>query len=189
MTTIPANPNAFTLFPASPVNHVINFAKLPNLSFVVQEVSLPGISATPARVQTPGLVSRHIPDRLTYEALNVTFLIDEEFRTHKELYSWLSGVTGGEDRSVLTAKFVNDQYQYEWPNSRPADALNRLGSTEAGLTIVGVDRKPKFRFAFHNLYITQLGPVQFSTTVADTNIPMTTTASFEFDYFSIVQMS
>lgn len=170
------------------MNHVMTFARLPHLSFLLQEVTLPGIMCTPARMAAPGLAVHHTGDRLNYESLVVTFMIDEQFTAHREMHSWLNGMTGGHDRSELTAQFMEDHYEFAWPVSRVNEQFNALTSTEAGLTIVGVDRKPLLRFLFHNLYITQLGTVRFSTTTTDTNIPLISTATFEYDYFSIVTM-
>lgn len=185
---LPSSVNTFNLFPASPMNHVMSFSRLPYLSFLLQEVTLPGIMSSPARMQAPGLIVRHAPDKIQYESLVVTFMIDEHFTAHREMHSWLSGMTGGEDRSVLTAKFMEDHYEFAWPTARKNEQFNALTSTEAGLTIVGVDRKPILRFLFHNLYITQLGTVRFSTTTTDTNIPLISTATFEYDYYTMVDV-
>lgn len=186
--TLPSSINTFNLFPASSTNHVMTFTRMPYLSFLVQEVTLPGVTATPSKFAAPGMMVHHASDKIQYEPLSVTFIIDEHMNVHRELHAWLNGMSGGEDRSVLTAKFVSDHYEFDWPTIKPNEKFNAMTSTEAGLTILGVDRQPKFRFVFHNLYITNLGAVQFSTITPDTNVPMTATALFEYDYYSIVDI-
>lgn len=176
------------LFPASPVNHVIRFSRLPNLTYVVQEVALPGVSATPARNVVPGLTVRYAPDRLTYEPLNVTFMVDEEFRTHRELHRWLTGVTGGEDRTKLVAKFLDEESDYIWEDNREQTRFAAASATTAGLTIVNATKTPILRILFYNVHLTNIGPVQFSVTTTDTLTPMTSTATFEYDFYSIVEL-
>ena len=187
MSTAPAT-DVFNLFPASPTNHVMQFARLPQLTYVLQEVQLPGVSAQLARLNGPGLVLRQMPDHLSYEPLTVTFMIDEEFRAHRELHSWLIGITGAEDRSYRTAEFIANQNQYLWKETTPSKRLTTAAETTAGLTIVNGGKTPVLRVVFHNLYITGLGPVQFNTTATDTLTPLTSTATFEYDYFSIVKL-
>lgn len=188
-TTSTALPvDTFNLFPAAPQNHVFHLARLPQLSFVVQEVNLPGIMATPARMMVPGLAVRHAADRLTYDPLTVTFLVDEEFRAHRELHRWLVGITGGEDRTTLVQQFINDQATYLWPETTDQHTYGRATSTTAGLTIVNGAKIPILRVMFHNVHLTQIGSVQFSTTTPDTITPLTSTATFEYDFFSIVDV-
>lgn len=184
LPTIPAD--TLNLFPASPVNHVMQFERLPNLSFVIQEVSLPGVSANPAKVMAPGLAINHPPDRLTYDALTVTFMVDEEFRAHREMHRWLNGVTGQEDRSVLVAQFLQEEQSYFWQEAKPINQFGRAASTNAGLTIVNGSKVPILRFFFHNVHPMSISEVRFATTVTDTITPLTCTATFAYDFYSIV---
>lgn len=188
MSNISLPADTYNLFPANPANHVIRFARMPHLSFVVQEVSLPSISATIPRVQTAGIFSRFAPERLNFDPLTVTFMVDEEFRAHRELYQWLWGMTGGDDRSHVTQEFVNDQAQYIWPDNKNAQtALGFASQTYAGLTIVNPAKIPIIRVLFYNMYITTLGQVQFATT-ADPIQPITASATFEYDFYTIVEI-
>lgn len=189
MSTLSLSADTFNLFPAAPASHIINFARMPFTSFVVQEVNLPGVSATIARVGAPGLAVRHAADRLVYEPLTISFLVDEEFRTHRELHSWLIGMTGGEDRSRLTAQFINDQADFFWndPGLTQTERLARASSTTAGLTILNEAKIPLLRVLFHNVFITSLGGVQFSVIADPINI-LTSTATFEYDYYTIVEI-
>lgn len=180
--------DSFNLFPANPASHIIRFERMPETSFVVQEVNLPGVSANPAKINAPGLVVRHGPDRLNYEPLTVSFVVDEEFRTHRELHRWLVGMTGGEDRTLLTHEFLQTHRDYIWPdNSSVSQRFSQLQSTTAGLTIVNEAKIPLLRVVFYNLYVTSLGPVQFSITQDPINV-MSSTATFEYDFYSIVEI-
>lgn len=189
MSNLSLSSDTFNLFPAAPASFLLRFERMPYLSFVVQEVALPGISAVAPQVALPGVNVRYQPDRLTYEPLQVTFLVDEEFRVHRELHQWLAGMTGRDDRSTLTAAFVNDQAEFVW-GTGPATSGKRLAETSrttAGLTIVNESKIPILRVLFYNLYPTAVGPVQFSVTV-DPLTTLTSTATFEYDFYSIVEI-
>lgn len=187
MSNLSLPTDTFNLFPADATSHVIQFARMPMTSYVVQEVNLPSVTGRTSITGSPGLNIHHLPDRLTYDSLQVTFLIDEEFKAWRELYSWLLGTSGGYDRSVLTAEFIDEHLnfiQMEKASSR----LDRAGRTTAGLTIVNGAKIPILRFIFHNVYISSLGQVQFSTTTTDTLTPLTCSATFDYDYYSLVEI-
>lgn len=189
MSNISLPADTYNLFPASPANHVMRFARLPHLSFVIQEVALPTVSATIPRIES-NFTSRFSPTRLNFDNLSVTFLVDEEFRAHRELFSWLWGVTGGDDRSTVTQQFLSDQQsKYTWPAVRGnrSEILESTSRTYAGLTIVNAAKIPILRILFYNVFISSLGGVQFSTT-ADTLTPLTATATFEYEFYTIYEI-
>jgi len=188
MSNLSLPADTYNLFPANPQNHMIRFARMPNLSFMIQEVNLPTITANIPRVQTAGIFSKFAPERLNFDPLNVTFIVDEEFRVHRELYKWLWGMTGGADRSEVVAEFLADQANYIWPdNKNDETALGLASQTYAGLTIVNPAKIPILRVLFYNAYITSLGQVQFATNV-DPGQVMTSTATFEYDFYTIVEI-
>lgn len=188
MSNISLPADTYNLFPANPANHVIRFARMPHLSFMIQEVNLPTITAAVPQVQTATRYSKFVPDRLNFDPLTVTFLVDEEYRVHRELYRWMWGMTGGTDRSTVVAEFVGEEATYIWPGtSKPRDALNVLSSTYAGLTIVNPAKIPILRILFYNLFITSLGGVQLTTT-GNPEQPITATATFEYEFYTMVEI-
>ena len=187
MSNISLSSATFNLFEAAPANHIMRFERMPYTSFMVQEVNLPGITTTAAQVGLPGLTVKHAPDRLNYEQLQVTFLVDEEFTVHRELHRWMVGMTGREDRSTLTAQFVRDQADYAWGETGPSRALATTSRTTAGLTIVNGARNPILRVLFFNVYPVALGPVAFSVT-ADPTTVLQSTATFEYDFYTLVEI-
>lgn len=179
--------DTFNLFPLDPTSHVIQFARMPMLTFVTQDINLPGVSARTSQVAGPGWVTHHMPDRLVYEPLTATFMMDEEMRAWRELYAWLLGMTGGYDRSEIVAEFVNEHIDYVWPEKATL-RHSQAAVTTAALTIVNPAKIPMLRVLFNNLYITSLSPVAFSVKETDTiTSTITCTATFEYDYYSIVE--
>ena len=89
--------------PLADVQFKFDVAALPNTSFFIQTVNLPGISLEAQTVATPQLqnFSRHT-GIITYEALDVTFMIDEYLKNWQEVYEWMIGDVSKYTTAVLT---------------------------------------------------------------------------------------
>ena len=89
--------------PLADVQFKFDVAALPNTSFFIQTVNLPGISLEAAVIATPQLqnFSRHT-GIITYEALDVTFMIDEYLKNWQEVYEWMIGDVSKYTTAVLT---------------------------------------------------------------------------------------
>jgi hypothetical protein len=187
MSNLSLPADTFNIFPLDPTNHVMQFSRLPMTTFVVQEVSLPGVTARPSTVNGPGMMIHHLADKLVYEPLTVTFMMDEELRAWRELYAWLLGATGGYDRSVIVAEFIDEQINYVWPE-KAQYRQDMAARTTAALTIINPAKIPMLRVVFNNLYITGLSALSFSTKETDTiSSTMSCTATFEYDWYSVVE--
>ena len=98
LTEQPKNNN-----PLSDVQFRFDVAALPNTSFFIQTVNLPGVSLEAATIATPQLqnFARHT-GIITYEALDVTFMIDEYLKNWQEIYEWMIGDVSKYTTAVLT---------------------------------------------------------------------------------------
>ena len=98
LTNQPKNIN-----PLADVQFKFDVAALPNTSFFIQSVNLPGIALEAQAVAVPQLqnLSRHT-GIITYETLNVTFMIDEYLKNWQEVYEWMIGEESKYTSAVLT---------------------------------------------------------------------------------------
>ena len=89
--------------PLADVQFKFDVAALPNTSFFIQTVNLPGVTLEAATIATPQLqnFSRHT-GIITYEALDVTFMIDEYLKNWQEIYEWMIGDVSKYTTAVLT---------------------------------------------------------------------------------------
>ena len=101
MTSLTDQPN--NINPLADVQFRFDVAALPNTSFFIQTVNLPGIALEGAVLATPQLqsFSRHT-GVITYETLNVTFLIDEYLKNWQEVFEWMVGDENKYTTAVLT---------------------------------------------------------------------------------------
>ena len=98
---------------ASPIQFRLKISKLPLVEFTVQSANIPGISLD--EVQQPTrLKAIALPgSTLSFQNLDLSFLVDENLNNYKELHDWLIGLgtpesdeqfagllSSGSDRSV-----------------------------------------------------------------------------------------
>jgi len=101
MTSLTDQPK--NINPLADVQFKFDVAALPNTSFFIQTVNLPGISLEGATIATPQLqnFSRHT-GVITYEPLSVTFMIDEYLKNWQEIFEWMVGEESKYTSAVLT---------------------------------------------------------------------------------------
>ena len=89
--------------PLADIQFKFDVGALPNTSFFIQSVNIPGISLEGAVLATPQLqnFSRHT-GVITYETLNVTFMIDEYLKNWQEVFEWMVGEENKYTSAVLT---------------------------------------------------------------------------------------
>ena len=93
MTTTNANNRQPTkLDYASPTQFKFGVIKLPKVEYFCTAANIPGISLGQASQPTP-LKDIPIPgDKLDYDNLNITFLVDENLENYREIHGWLTGL-------------------------------------------------------------------------------------------------
>ena len=93
MTTTNANSRQPTkLDYASPTQFRFSIIKLPKVEYFATAANIPGIQLGQANQPTP-LKDVPIPgDKLEYDNLNITFLVDENLENFREIHGWLTGL-------------------------------------------------------------------------------------------------
>ena len=101
MTSLTDQPK--NINPLAEVQFRFDIGALPNTSFFIQSVNLPGVTLEGAVISTPQLqnFSRHT-GIITYDPLNVTFLIDEYLKNWQEVFEWMIGEENKYTTAVLT---------------------------------------------------------------------------------------
>ena len=89
--------------PLADVQFKFDVAALPNTTFFIQTVNLPGVTLEAAVMATPQLqnLSRHT-GIITYETLELTFMVDEYLKNWQEIYEWIVGDENKYTSAVLT---------------------------------------------------------------------------------------
>ena len=74
---------------ASPIQFRFKMTKLPLVEFTVQTANIPGISLGSTSFETPLKDIAGVGDKVTYQTLDVSFLVDENLNNYKELHDWI----------------------------------------------------------------------------------------------------
>ena len=78
--------------PLADVQFKFDIAALPETSFFVQTVALPGISLSPMEIGLPQRTGfARSTGTIQYEELTVAFLVDEYLKNWMEIYNWIIG--------------------------------------------------------------------------------------------------
>ena len=172
MALIPENLN-----PLSPNGFQFSIQKLPELTYFAQQVSIPGISLPNTFFNTPFSQVKVAGDVLTYESLNVEFLVDEKMSNYLALYDW-----------IIAMGFPENYDQYiSWQGKFNSPFLSEIAKnfSDATLTILGSNNVPIQTITFVDLIPTNLSQISLTTTSTDVNY-ITCTATFEYSYYKFV---
>jgi hypothetical protein len=142
--------------------------RLPNTSFIVQKVNLPGIALQSPTMNTPFSNIPKAGDHILYNELELEFLVDQDLSNYMEIYNWIKGL-GKPDSFSEYSKVVME------PGTREA--------SDGVLHILDAKKQPLWFVNFHLLV-----PISLSDLVFDTRVEafeyISVTAVFQYRSFS-----
>ena len=181
---------------ASPIQFRFKCTKLPEVEFTCQTANIPGISLGSATQPTP-LVDVPIPgDKISYQSLDISFLVDENLNNYKEIHDWLIGI--GFPQNYTQFQNLQAEGSDRFPGSTRSTAptgksvpqpLSEGGTySDATLTILNSKNIAKTEIRFQNIYPTSLGSLSYDVKLADVDY-LQAVVSFNYMYYEIVQIS
>lgn len=164
-----------SLNPLSPAGFQLIIEKLPGVTFFSQTVTLPSVNLFDSNQSTP-FTDVPIPgEKLQFEPLTVSFLIDETMHNYKEVFNWLSGIAFPENNNQYS-DFINSQGNLS--------ELQKLYS-DAKLIVLGNNLTPIQTISFIDTYPVNLGSLTFTTTDSDINY-LTATLTLNYTRFEFI---
>lgn len=145
----------------------------PFLKYFCQTVQIPSVSTSEIEVPTPFSATYRHGEKLKYDALIISALMDEDMRVWEETYNWLKSLT-------RPTKFE------EYPRKSVKDVYTPL-YFDGYLTVNTNANNPNIRFKFLNCHPTSIGMINFDTKVDADTIP-TSDFTFRYDYYEIERM-
>ena len=145
----------------------------PFLKYFCQTVSIPAV--TTAEIAVP---NQHSPiyvhgEKLIYEPMTITAIMDEDLRVWEETYKWLSSLT-------------RPQSAQQYPRQTKRDVRVPL-YFDGILTINTNSNNPNLRFKFINCHPISIGMINFDTKVDADSIP-TADFTFRYDYYEVERL-
>lgn len=144
--------------PLQPTKFMITFPEVSDTVYFCQKVNVPGVSVKEVVQPTPNIDLFKPGTRISYETLDMTFLVNEELTAWTEIYEWLKNNTiGGKYKKT---------------------------GVQAVLTIYSNLNNPKIRIKYINVFPISLTGLDFDVQLsADKHLDAT--ATFRFDNFEI----
>ena len=181
---------------ASPISFRFKCTKLPEVEFTCQTANIPGISLGSATQPTP-LVDVAIPgDKLSYQSLDISFLVDENLNNYKEIHDWLVGLgfpqnyTQFQDLAAGSAdRFPGTTASTAATGTSIKQPLAEGGIySDATLTVLNSKNIAKTEIRFKNVYPTTLGSLSYDIKASDVDY-LQVSASFYYLNYDIIQLS
>lgn len=144
----------------------------PFLKYFCQTVNVPGVATTEVEIPTPFSPTFRHGDKLRFEPLTITAIVDEDLRIWEETYKWLRGLTR--------------PHEYEEYMRKGKDSRNPL-YFDGFLTVNTNANRPNIRFKFRDCHPTAISLISFDTKV-DADVIPTVDITFRYDTFEIERL-
>ncbi len=176
---------------ADPTKFKFSITKLPTVEFFTTQAVIPGVTLGEAVFPTP---FKEIPtqgDQLTFDNLEITFLVDEKLENYKELHQWLVGIGFPKARTQFASFRKEESEVFPTADSvrgeatkpgRPTGVQAMYG--DATLTIMTSKNNPVMEVQFSDLYPVSLGALQFDQQATDITY-LTATATFSYKIYEM----
>ena len=183
---------------ASPTQFKFSILKLPKVEYFCTSVNIPGINLGGTLSQATPLKDVPIPgDKLTYEPLQMTFLVDENLENFQEIHGWLVGLGFPRDhtefRNLLSSG--NDRF----PTRNATNVSTEAGKTkfaaadtgptlsDATLTVLSSKNNAQVEVRFRDVYPTGLTGLAYNQQAADVDY-LTATVSFSYTIYDFANV-
>ena len=180
---------------ASPVQFRFKCSKLPTVEFFCQTANIPGISIGSASMPT-GLKDIPIPgEKVTYQDLAISFLVDENLNNYKEIHDWIIALGFPQNHTQFADLQAAGADRYPGstsgaivPETNIAVPLAEGGTySDATLTVLNSKNIAVTEIRFDNIFPTSLGALSYDVQASDVNY-LQASVDFSYMYYDIVQL-
>jgi hypothetical protein len=134
-------------------------------------------------------------DKLDYEPLTITFLVDEYLENYLSLHEWMTAIGFPENHEQFsTFRGETSNTPVETIGTKSTGIGNVQSSTtvrsmfsDATLTILSNKNNPIAEARFEDIYPTNLGALEFNQNATDVDY-LTVTATFAYKIYKIITL-
>ena len=179
---------------ADPTKFKFSINKLPKVEFFTTQANIPGINLGESIFPTPFKAIPVQGDDLTFDNLEISFIVDEKLENYRELHQWLVGIGFPKGRTQFSSfKNANtDAFPTQAGNTGSATSPGRPSSVQAmfgdaTLTIMSAKNNPVIEVRFQDVYPVSLGALSYDQAAADVQY-LSVTADFDYKIYDIVTL-
>ena len=176
---------------ASPTQFKFQIQKLPKVEYFTTACNIPGISLN-ATVQPTPLADIPLPgDTISFNDLEITFLVDENLENYREIHGWMYGIGFPKARTQFESFRQQNSDAFPTSSGTKGEATNPGTPTsvsatygDATLIITSSKNNPLVEVRFSDIYPVSLGAIQFNQQESDVTY-LTTTCTFSYKLYEI----
>ena len=173
----------------SPTQFRFGIHQLPKVEFFVQTCNLPGLTMNNTEIPNP---FKNIPvmgEKIEYEDLNLTFLVDEYLENYLQLHQWLTAIGFPEKREQFR---THRDVTSNTPASGGTPSVDTFNSavadkamySDAYLMILSNKNNPIVEIDFKNVFPTSIGGLSFDGGATDVEY-LTCDVTFKYQIYEI----
>ena len=174
---------------ASPTQFKFGINQLPKVEFFTVGANIPAINLGDAMFPTPFKDIPVMGDKLTYDNLSITFIVDEFLDNYQSIHEWMTAIGFPKNRkqfrdfraNTSNAPAVTLGESLDIGDVKAASPVNALFS-DATLTILSNKNNPILNVFFRDMYPVVLGALDYTQTATDVEY-MTSTVDFAYQIY------
>ena len=179
---------------SSPTQFRFLINQLPKVEYFTTEANLPGISTGDGVFNTPFKDINILPDKLNYEDLTISFIVDENLENYIEIHTWLTSIGFPKDRSQFSDFRSTTSNMSTKTRGESKDIGDVRASTpelamtsDATLTILTNKNNPVVECRFRDVFPTTLSGLTYSQNQTDVEY-LTASVNFKYTIYEIVTL-
>jgi spore germination protein YaaH len=177
----------------SPTQFRFGINQLPKVEFFTTAANIPGINLGDAVFETPFKSIPVMGDKLTYEQLTISFIVDEFLENYRSLHEWMTAIGFPKDRKQFRDFRSNTSNTPSASVGTPSK--ERIGKvtqanalfSDANLIILSNKNNAIIQVDFQNMYPVSLSALQFSQEGTDVQY-ITASATFSYQIYEFTTL-
>ena len=190
-STSPLNRQPSKLDYTSPTQFRFVINQLPKVEYFTTEANIPGITLGDGVMNTPLKDIPILGDKLTYDDLNISFIVDENLENYIEMHNWLTGIGFPKDRSQFNTFRSTTSNVATTTRGESKDIGDVKASTpelsmtsDAVMTILTNKNNPVVECRFADVFPTSLSGLTYSQNQTDVDY-LTAEVNFKYQIYEI----
>ena len=192
--TSPLNRQPTALDYSSPTQFRFLINQLPKVQYFTTEANIPGITLGEGTFSTPLKDLTLLGDKLSYDDLTISFIVDENLENYIEMHTWLTSIGFPKDRkqfsdfrsttsNVATATRGESKDIGDVRATTPELAM----TSDAVMTILTNKNNPVVECRFRDIFPTSLSGLDYSQNQTDVEY-LTATVNFKYTIYEIITL-
>ena len=192
--TSPLNRQPTALDYSSPTQFRFLINQLPKVQYFTTEANIPGITLGEGTYNTPLKDLPLLGDKLTYDDLTITFIVDENLENYIEIHTWLTAIGFPKDTKQFS-EFRSTTSNVKTSTRGESKDIGDVRTTtpelamtsDAVMTILTNKNNPVVECRFADVFPTSLSGLIYSQNQTDVEY-LTAEVNFKYTIYEIVTL-